>query len=90
MVDVEIREAPRPFSFFSPQGSGVNKIGNMTSPAGGVGNPLDAAMGNGFPDAASLLPEALFRMYLEREREGGRNISGEVSFHEDRSLNSLC
>ncbi|CAM9298178.1 unnamed protein product [Scytosiphon promiscuus] len=86
MVEVEIREAPRPFATFSPFSAGESNGSGESGPraAGAAG----AAAGNGeavggdastFPDSASLSPEALFRAYLKREREGGgRNVSQEV------------
>lgn len=99
MVEVEIREAPRPFPVLAPShsnfhlnfalGPGFDVIGAAAAPGGngtaaaaglGVnGGGAAAASANGFPDSASLSPDALFRAYLERERGlGGRNVSEEV------------
>lgn len=73
MVEVEIREAPRPFP--------VRTTAGMLSSIGGVqgadGDGTVRAEGAG-ADSSSLSPEALFRAYLDREKDGGRDISQEV------------
>lgn len=89
---MEIREAPRPFSAVAPSGVVDLGAGNALAAARDINGTRDAAQGEdwlaaaaatggaavSFPDSARLSPEALFRTYLEREREGGRNISEEV------------
>ena len=92
MVEVEIRETPKrpPFSAPGLVGPGLGAggravTGNDTALASTVNGlaaaaaAAAAATGGGFPDSASLSPDALFRAYLEREREGGRNVSEKVS-----------
>ncbi|CBJ48405.1 DNA double-strand break repair rad50 ATPase [Ectocarpus siliculosus] len=78
MVEVEIREKPRPFPPFTPflGGAGGNGTAGLAAPAVVAG--ADGA--NSFPvDSAGLSPDVLFGAYLEREREGGgRNVSKEV------------
>eukprot|EP00903_Cladosiphon_okamuranus_P005576 g5550.t2 len=91
MVEVEIREEPRPFPVLAPShfapGPGSDTIGAAAARSGNGTLDLGAAAGvNGVgckvstsPDSASLSPDALFRAYLERERGvGGRNVSEEV------------
>lgn len=84
-MEVEIREAPRPFPAFvrfssGSGGAAAAAVGNGTMDASAAG----AVNGGGanvksFSDSASLSPDALFRAYVERERQGvGRNISREV------------
>lgn len=63
MVEVEIREAPRPL----PVRTATGVQGDGTVQAKGAG-----------ADSSSLSREALFRAYLERERNCGRDISQEV------------
>lgn len=73
-VEVEIREAPRPF----PVLSGPQALGRWLGEANGrAGN--DTGNSTLATDSASLAPDVLFRVYLEREREGGRTISEEVT-----------
>ncbi|CAM9204630.1 unnamed protein product, partial [Laminaria digitata] len=90
MVEVEIRETPKRPPFSTPgllgpglgAGGGDVVTGNETTSASTVDGMAAAAAAtaatSGFPDSASLSPDALFRAYLEREREGGRNISEKV------------
>ncbi|CAM9357928.1 unnamed protein product [Ectocarpus sp. 13 AM-2016] len=87
MVEVEIREKPRPFPPLTPflggtSGTSVGLAagGNGTAgmaAAAVVAGPDDA---KSFPlDSAGLSPDVLFGAYLEREREGGgRNVSKEA------------
>ncbi|CAN0260954.1 unnamed protein product, partial [Ectocarpus fasciculatus] len=86
MVEVEIREKPRPFPPFTPflGGAGGTSVGLAAGGNGTVGMAAAAAAGaddaNSFPvDSAGLSPDVLFGAYLEREREGGgRNVSKEA------------
>ena len=88
MVEVEIREAPRPSPVLAPSRFALWPESGITGAATvkGSNGTLDAVAdvngegnANGFPDSASLSPNALFRAYLERERGvGGRNVSEEV------------
>lgn len=89
-MEVEIRETPKRPLFSAPGllepglGAGGGAVtGNETAPASTVNGlaaaTAAAATGGGFPDSASLSPDALFRAYLEREKEGGRNVSEKVS-----------
>lgn len=83
MVEVEIREAPRPFAVLSPFSAGAGSDSGTaaaaaTAVAAGKGEEVGGAVAM-LPDSASLSPKALFRAYLQRERErGGRNVSQEV------------
>lgn len=96
MVEVEIREAPRPLPAFVPfslEPGGVGK-GKMEdgSPGGASAGAVNngAANANSFSDSTSLSPDALFRAYVERERRGGgRNISEEVKLIDFDWLNLL-
>lgn len=91
MVEVEIREAPRPFpvlpqfalgpdsSILAATAQGGNGTLDAAAAAAGVNGGAASANVGSFPDSASLSPDALFRAYLERERGvGGRNVSEEV------------
>lgn len=89
LVEVEIREAPRPLPAIAPNGVAVLGAGDgdALTAARSIDGMEDAAQGEGwlagaavpsFADSARLSPEALFRTYLEREREGGKNVSEEV------------
>ena len=76
MVEVEIREIPRPFPTMLP--TGVTGIAGRGQGANANETVQDAKVAAAAADSWSLSPEALFRAYLERERKGGRNISDEV------------
>lgn len=94
-MEVEIREAPRPFPVFSPgilgainnningsvlggRGAEGGALANGTTDAMAEEGGMEGGIGFGFVDSASLSPDTLFRTYVEREREGGRNVSEEV------------
>lgn len=91
-MEVEIREAPRLYPVSTPPGllPGGATTGRYHGAGGwATGSNSTATYGNAtagdlsaldgfFADPASLSPESLFRSYLEREREGGRNVSAEV------------
>ncbi|CAB1108469.1 ABC [Ectocarpus sp. CCAP 1310/34] len=87
MVEVEIREKPRPFPPLKPflGGNGGTSVGLAAGGNGTTGMAAAAFVAgadgaNSFPvDSAGLSPDVLFGAYLEREREGGgRNVSKEA------------
>ncbi|CAM9325553.1 unnamed protein product, partial [Ectocarpus sp. 12 AP-2014] len=87
MVEVEIREKPRPFPPLTPflGGTGGRSVGLAAGGNGTAGTAAAAVVAGpdgakSFPvDSAGLSPDVLFGAYLEREREGGgRNVSKEA------------
>lgn len=87
MIEVEVRETPKRSPIPTPGllrrglGAGGAVNGNETVSSSTVGGMEDAAAGatdGWIPDSTSLSPDALFRAYLKREREGGRNVSEKV------------
>lgn len=97
MVEVEIREAPRPLPVLAPSdfaatSQGVEGTLDLGTAGVSGGAAAGAASGgvNSFPDSTSLSPDALFRAYLEREREvGGRNVSEEVRLYHRSAVEML-
>lgn len=75
-VEVEIREAPKPL-LADPQGQfgTQSALGAVTAGRAGAGG---FAGGTTLPDLASLSPDALFRSYLEREKNGSGTVPEEV------------
>lgn len=75
-AEVEVREAPKQLVI----GTGVPGLPRPFA-GGGVDQDPATAGPDGVassPDLAGLTPEALFRSYLEREREANRTVPSEV------------